>query len=230
MVIIITGIIGNLGTGKTLLMTVLGYRLYNRGYNIYANYKLGFDYTLLKTVEILEEIKTKKKNAMLLDEIWISADARQSMSDRNIIISRMIAQSRKKDCEVLYTAQWISQIESRIKTLTNMLFHPKIFLTDNKGIPVVLKVDIYYREIMGDLDFVKTIYMNTYGIEQLYDTSEIIVPSKETRLKKLIDKYNIDKYRGLKKGELYSRIIIDEGLMKTEAKMIVDYIYSYVGG
>jgi len=225
----IIGVIGNLGVGKTLCITTLGYLLYMNGYSVYANYHIKFPYKYLDSVEILSSIdKKSSKNVLLLDELWVSADSRHSQLDRNIVISRAIAQSRKKRCIVFYTAQWISQVESRIKTLTNMLLHPRIFLVDKNGVPVVLKISVYYREIMGDLQYIKDIYLNTLGMCSLFDTHEIIEPSKEVKLKNYIEKYNKEKFLRLNKGELYSLILIEEGrnINKAEAQTIVDYIFA----
>jgi hypothetical protein len=220
------GIVGNLGCGKTIMMTTMGYMMVNSGYNVYANYHLNFPYTYIDSVDILDLIeKSNNKNVLLLDELWISADSRQTQQDRNIIISRAIAQSRKKKCMVFYTVQWISQIESRIKTLTNMLFHPKIFLADKDGVPIALKVSAYYREIMGDLEYIKDFYLYTYGIHKMYDTAEIIEPAKDVRLLKFIKLYDKEKYSSLRKSELFSIILLDNrSLTKSDAQTIVDYI------
>lgn len=221
----IIGIIGNLGTGKTLLMTLFGYYLQMHGYNVYANYELLFPYIPITDMNILGDMSKDSRNAMLLDEIWISADSRQAMSDRNILLSRVIAQSRKRKCEVFYTAQWVSQVESRIKTLTSVLLHPKIFIADDEGIPAILSVDVYYREIMGDLDYIKTTYVPTYGIEQLYSSEQVIKPSQEKRLQKISEEYIKDNYNvKTTKGELVSILTIEKNLSKADAHLVADYI------
>jgi len=176
----------------------------------------------ISTLENIRDIK-EGKNVLLLDEIWVTADARQSQKYENMLISSMLLQSRKRKCDVFYTTQYINQVDVRIRAITNMIISPSIMFVDKDNIPVIIELKILRRDLYGDMYEKKKVHINTYGAEQLYNTDEII----ETLGENLADKY-MEKYKGWKgyKGELVSLLQFDEGLSNQQAYNIANYIFA----
>lgn len=116
----LVGLMGKMGTGKTHGMTVLGIYLHKMtGAPIYANYTLnGVPYTRISSLKELWQING---GIVLLDELWLSMDAR--MWKDNVAITRFINQTRKKKITLLYTTQHIRQIELRTRNATDILIY-----------------------------------------------------------------------------------------------------------
>jgi len=222
----IYGLIGDIGTGKTMLMTYLGYQMYREGYNIYSNYNLNFKHKYIKNLEDFDDI-VEYPNAFLLDEVWITADSRSSMKKRNISLSRILLQSRKLDSDVLYTTQFINQVDRRIRGISQCIMHPFPLLVDQHKIPVVIGVRVYKRNINGEMIPRKTININVYGSHMLYETKEIVKATESTSLETIIEKYSKE-YVGLKargkKSEMVAKLVFEEGLSKSKAADLATYI------
>lgn len=54
---VLMAVTGNLGSGKTLSLTYLGYRNLMKGLKIYANYHLQMPYEYIGTVKQLDKMK-----------------------------------------------------------------------------------------------------------------------------------------------------------------------------
>lgn len=63
---------------------------------------------------------------MLLDELWHLANSRQSMSLLNDIMTMLLIRSRKKRWRVFYTMQYWTQIDLRIRFITDRFCEPEI--------------------------------------------------------------------------------------------------------
>lgn len=161
----IIGIYGDLGSGKTLFMTLLGYILYNKGYNIMANYHLNFPYQPIN----LQKIEELNKCAILIDELHIFIDSRRSMSKFNQKFSYFILQTRKRGIIFIYTSQFKRSVDLRIRDITDI----SILADKNKKNGKVYYT--YYihsakpRLIKINEDEIKFVY-------DLYDTNQIIQP------------------------------------------------------
>ena len=165
----LTGIIGGLGSGKTLFMTVCGYLEYLTGRSVLSNYHLAFPYNYLKLSEIISKIRNKEQLqnvVLLIDEIHIAFDARCSMSDRNRYGSYFVLQTRKRDVHLYFTSQSIWQVDVRIRENLD-----RLVVCEN------LKNDIFRLTIM---DYTKepalerSVCMHGKAFYNLYDTKEII--------------------------------------------------------
>ena len=225
----IIGILGQLGAGKTLLMTLLGYNLYRQGYKVYANYHLNFPYTYLQDFEDFDNIDVEKENVVLLDEIWTTADARRSLHEPAIQLSKRILQSRKKRSHILYTAQFSRLVDVRIRNITNAIFVVSPLLRDQEGIPVLLMVKVRSRDLEGFMVERGTKLVPCLGAHRLYDTYEVVEGMatdleymRTKQLKKIAEKYQ--DYAHLKKSELISLLCLEENLSKADAQLVANYI------
>jgi len=233
---VLVAILGKLGSGKTLLLTKLGYMAYNEGKKVYADYHLKFDYTYINNLFDITKIENTDDKIFLFDEIWVSADAREFMSKQNIEISRFILQSRKKNFNVISTAQHLDLIERRIRLVNDVILLPKILSrVDNNNLkskPTQLLVEKYMKDILGNYRFINKIIYDVYDICDLYDTTEVIKPMNvqkvyaedfKKKYDKIIKKYVNDK-RKLTKNELKTLLILDENINHSDVDMLCDYI------
>ncbi len=112
------GAMGKMGGGKTRFMTIIGiYMHVITGSPLYANYSLfGVPYTRVKSLKDLWSINN---GIVLLDELWLSMDAR--LWKDNVAVTQFINQTRKKKISLIFTTQHIKQIELRTRNATDIL-------------------------------------------------------------------------------------------------------------
>lgn len=227
----ISGIIGDIGAGKTMLETCFLTLGADSGHKIYANYKLkAIPYTHLGNQADFLAI-TGDKNLIGLDEYWLSADSRRSSSVLNLATTTWGLQSRKIHSDVIITTQGHMQLDIRLRQLIRLWMEPSIALTDKDGKPTMLKVSA--RILKGSSTIDRTFYMPTvlntkrFGVVDIpnsYDSYEIISEidlNPKDQYKKLIKKY--EGYDSGEKG-LAAILEFDENLQKSEAKDLAAYI------
>lgn len=117
----LVGIMGKMGSGKTLSMSILAEYLATRtNSKIYANYDLKMPIHATP-VESLNDITKKENSIFCFDEMWLSMDARQWKD--NVRLTQWVNQTRKKKMIVFYTTQHIKQIEMRARNATDILIY-----------------------------------------------------------------------------------------------------------
>jgi hypothetical protein len=128
----IEGYIGIPGSGKTLSMTVRAYKTRKNYDQIVTNYtvRFGDKVNVLRISDadhlmaVCEHALSGKDNArrlVLLDEVHLIFDARM-WSKVPAEFLRILAQPRKARLDMLYTAQHESQVEKRLRTVTNWMW------------------------------------------------------------------------------------------------------------
>lgn len=108
---------GSLGSGKTTLLTYFAYAEDER--QIYANYHIDKDNCELIDVTDLEMITN---GLILIDEAYLWMDSRLSTTERNRYLSRMAFQSRKRQLDIVMSAQLRGSIDLRIRHLQDVHF------------------------------------------------------------------------------------------------------------
>jgi hypothetical protein len=142
---VIEGYIGVPGAGKTLSMTMRAYK--ERFYydEIWSNYSINFvpgykrspgiHRRFTKPQEFLEMCMSAlyahdgKKRLLLLDEVHLLFDARLWNKVPQEML-QFLAQPRKASVDLLYTAQHESQVEKRLRIVTNYLWLCKMWGRD----------------------------------------------------------------------------------------------------
>lgn len=156
------GIAGDLGSGKTLTLTLLALKSYLDGETIYSNYKLyGIPYVPITDIEQIEEMQS---GFFAADELWLWCDSRVSTSNKNKMISRILIQSRKKGLTIGYTAQGLHQIDKRVRLITDINLFPQI-LDSN-----LLKVRLFKGIAPIGVPF----YFNPILCYPFFNTTEIV--------------------------------------------------------
>jgi len=111
----IIGITGQMGSGKTLFMSILAYAFSLKGVKVYSNYSLKN----AQKLKSLNEMISISNGVLALDEIWLNIDSR--FWYYNVPITRWVNQTRKKNLLVLYTTQNFSQVDVRLRRATDLL-------------------------------------------------------------------------------------------------------------
>lgn len=106
-----------MGSGKTLLMTIIGELFFKNGIPLYANYKLK------NAIEITtrKQLKEIGKGVICLDEFWGDLDSRDPKNNKEL--TRWINQTRKKNILAIYTTQHFKQIDLRARRATNLVIY-----------------------------------------------------------------------------------------------------------
>jgi ABC-type dipeptide/oligopeptide/nickel transport system ATPase component len=185
----ILGIVGEMGSGKTLLMTYFLYGDFLENRQIYSNYHLEFKYSLIKLKELIEKAKHKEqlKNATIgIDEIHIFFESRRSGSKKNIVGSYLVTQSRKRSLDIVYTTQFFYQVEKRIRDNTQYLIRSHKVADDVYQYEFHKRVDTLTIEGGGgEFQLIKTFiirHKSARAIYKLYDTEEVIMDLGEDEL------------------------------------------------
>jgi len=136
----LVAILGNLGKGKTLTLTYLGWNnFFIRRKKIYSNYDLyGIPFTKITTIGSLEalmpleneNVLNKQEVVFLGDELWRWVSARtigkgaKAMKD---LIDRILLGSRKAFVTVIYTTQNLAQVDPWVRRTTDLFIYPILY-------------------------------------------------------------------------------------------------------
>jgi len=177
-------IIGNQGSGKTLLAVKMAYDAYLKGRIIYSNVALKFPYKQLDYNDIIE---CKLINAfVLIDEIHIFLSNRRSMSKVNIeVTDNFINQIRKQNLELVGTTQRLRKVDIKLREEIDYLYNCeryarikntwiKIEHNQNldKKIPIMIMYSIKHLE--NDVEQVDYDFFVGNKLFDKYDTFQII--------------------------------------------------------
>lgn len=164
----VIGIIGRMGSGKTLNMTKWGL-LFQELTKLPAffNYhvKGGHFY------ERLNDVITRQNAIICCDEITTELDSRSWESGKSVKTSHKIVQIRKLNINLLYTTQRWNTVEKRLRENTDYLIMCK-----EKG-KIERIIDVQDGEEMAT-EVITLINEHPELIWNKYDTNEIIDPSK----------------------------------------------------
>lgn len=186
----LTGIEGELGGGKTLLL--VRYLQKENKINkreILTNLTLtGIPYKPLNILELLEN-NTELNNVVLgIDELTVYTDCRMSMSKANRFFSYLVLQSRKRNVDVYYTTQSLGMIESRVVDHTYfIILCEKVYDKFNKLLENYRYYTIFdFRNRLNPK--IKHFVMDIRPFFKFYDTNQIITPIYEYAKEKKVSK------------------------------------------
>jgi energy-coupling factor transporter ATP-binding protein EcfA2 len=181
-------ITGLKGSGKTTLLTALSIALAEEeGKTIYSNYKIKHkNCRFLNIYELITHSEKLENCIIAIDELHEYTDCRNSNSKQNRLIANFFLQSRHHLADIFYTTQFLSQVDVRIRNITDY----KILISgmdvdiDDDDIDDVYELLIF--DSLDDLLSEKTIYLGEYY--KLFDTRERINPFIMSKEK--LDKIN----------------------------------------
>lgn len=185
----IEGYIGVPGAGKTLSMTVRAFKERKLYDEIITNYTLKFPKnsppikhftdaeSLLRLLGNALDNRDGKRRLVLIDEVHLIFDAR-AWSKVPMEFLRILAQPRKASLDMLYTAQHESQVEKRLRVVTNYLHLCQSWgesLSFWLARPLIFWSTCYESfTFRGHQDYGKKIYRFKKRFGRLYDTMEVL--------------------------------------------------------
>ena len=157
----LTLIYGSLGSGKTLLLTILGYYSDKK---VVANFHLNYDY---EEFSMDKFVNARYSNCVLLmDEAYVYLESRLSMSEKNRATSYILFQSRKKNLNLYLTMQLRSTIDIRFRTLADSFIYCQGLTRHG-----------YKYTFMNRNGLTSTVYLpliEATKFYQMYNTNEIV--------------------------------------------------------
>lgn len=164
-------IVGDMGCGKTFLLTLLGYWHYLNGETVYSNYPVNFPHVKIDSIKVLENAKD---GVVLLDEVHLIADSRTAMRRQNRISSIILLKSRKRKLRFYMTSQRPDLIDRRVRDQVTFWLYPspvQLIEYNNMLIPTIYVVDIFERTTFNELEKFATIRVN---LEKLGSIDKIL--------------------------------------------------------
>jgi len=107
---------GPLGAGKTLAMTALGAYCYAGGHTLYAHY----DCVYARPIMSVSHLFRIRNAVLMLDELQSIVDSREFK--KNVDMSQWAVIVRKLGLTILYTTQFLGQVDLRIRHVTSFVY------------------------------------------------------------------------------------------------------------
>jgi hypothetical protein len=177
---VIIAITGQIGSGKTLTLTYLGYSKYKEGKKILSNYRLKYKHEIISK-EVLSHYTDSdtsiKDCTMLIDEMQTVLDCRDSGKKDNKLLSYMILQTRKRGVDLFYTTQQFWNVEIRLRRNTDLLIECRPIYSIVKGKKSLKSILLSFwipsgSEVMTYKG--RKLIKDPSSLFKLYDTYEII--------------------------------------------------------
>ncbi len=166
---------GRRGAGKTLGTTALGKMYSQKGWKVYSNYSVSF--AEKKTNSFFRSIGADsdiQNCVLLLDELQILFDSRNTRDKENKEFGYYLQQLRKKNVIIVGTTQFMDTLEKRIRQQLDIVCCPVIDKGNN--VVSVRFFDVTSLEDSSVPDFVDGRFF-AIPIFKDYDTNEIISTS-----------------------------------------------------
>lgn len=163
-------VLGNLGTGKTLLLTYLSTKIKRK---IYSNYELIIENYVKLEIESL--LNLPNNIDVFLDEAYTWLESRVSGKALNRYLSYILLQSRKRTLDIYCTAQLFSTLDKRFREKADIII--KCEKIKDKGYKYhFFNMNKYSQKVLL-LPFEKAKKYYKY-----YDTNEIVEPYQKSSL------------------------------------------------
>lgn len=224
----IIGLIGNLGRGKTLGMTMLGHYLYHESKlnNVVANYQMDLATHYVTSSNELVEASENVEGIYLLDELWAWMNSRESMENDEMV--ELVLNSRKRGCLIVYTVQDLSQVDKILRNNTDYYGICSHYDATEIGTNHdVAEVQLVSKE--GEIK--KNFKYNAETYYGTYDTTEEISSVKD--VEKLDDIINdiiegLDNNKFNSKKEAWSYLDLHTSLSHSKKDSVVDEAFRRV--
>jgi hypothetical protein len=191
-------IVGNVGSGKTILEVRYAKQDANNGRKIITNLNLvGIPYETFDIEKFLSNDynESLKDASVFLDELTMYMDCRLGSSKQNLLMGYLVLQSRKRGIDIYATMQSLDLVDYKrfVKYVNMIVLCQKMYVTDNKGVTTELETHRQYTIIEMDKyrDNVTNFTMDIRPYFKYYDTNQIISPVMQLRsAKKHAEKTN----------------------------------------
>ena len=112
------------GSGKTLVLTAIGFNEYLLGRRIFSNYHLEYPHTYVSSKE---DLYAMSNGLFLGDELWRWLFSRRAMRrDQQEIIEDFVENIRKRGIDMIYTGHADFTIDKIVRTITGYYMQPSL--------------------------------------------------------------------------------------------------------
>jgi len=170
----LVGLQGRMGHGKTLVMVILMEYLH---YGLKVPLAANFGLLNASRVKAMSDVWAFNSGVMGIDELWLTADARQAAL--NVFFTRLVNQSRKKKMILFYTTQHIRQVDVRVRNATDYL----IFCEKTPAGHWIQIIDWQYREMLRKY---LISFESAERFYNVYDTYEVLQPLVDDGLREAV--------------------------------------------
>lgn len=159
---------GILGSGKTLSTVKEAYRFHvlHPDLKVFSNVPLNVDIfgdSFVPLTSTKQLFGIDEACFVLIDEAWHLADSRQIQSPENKALGTLLLRSRKRNWVVGFTQQWYTQLDLRLRFVTDIWIMPQFFQFVG-----ILQEDIYDLHA----NFLATRFYDGTKFFDLYDTTK----------------------------------------------------------
>lgn len=127
--------------GKTLGMAVKQNQERLRGRQIFANYRPRFPHVEVDSTWLMKHPPELRNCSLGMDEFHVLIDSRNSMSDRNRIITYLVLQCGKRRVSLHFTTQDFGQVDIRLRRFVDRWVIPQ------KVAPDLFVYDVWNRTL-----------------------------------------------------------------------------------
>jgi len=177
----LTVILGNLGSGKTYVMTLL---TYSDNRKILSNYNIKRKNT--KKIDVPDLLDLPDNIISLMDEAYAWIESRVSGSTLNEVLSSILFHTRKTNTDIYLTTPMFSTIDKRFRHQANFIIicsHRNNFNTDNFHF-------LFYDVDNNSYSNWSLTYSEAKQYFNLYDTYEKVESHRKKTLSfKILSKY-----------------------------------------
>ena len=179
----VIGIVGDVGCGKTALLSIYLYDAFLKGIPIIANYRLDFHYLQLG----FDQLADAKPDVLFMayigtDELHQGADSYDFLSTRNRKLSRILTERRKAVATWIFTVQRLGLITKRIRDQVERYILPidddyddvNHSIVDKDGHPTLCAGLFSATVYDANLQVIRSFRYNNHIIKHLYNSREII--------------------------------------------------------
>jgi hypothetical protein len=177
----LVNIVGELGIGKTMSLTYLGWRnWFLKGLKIYSNihlFKIPYIF-----IDGLNKLNNCEEGYVLIDEWWTLYDSRLSRTQKNIAGANILARSRKKHLTYVGTSQVADAVEGRIRKVLDFTFYPMM----NREETIIKLLMFRGGSVKKASHFMKAFYFRTELVKNMFWTDELVETADESKEEEII--------------------------------------------
>jgi hypothetical protein len=165
---VLFGIVGELGAGKTLSLTFLTWKNWLfRKQRIFSNYHLfQIPYTYIDSVEKMDAMR---EGFFCADEFWLWIDSRCARKSVNKVVADILLKSRKRDLTYCFTSQLLELLDKRVRKVMDFTAYPLLNPKES-----ICKVSIFRSGFPNRANYLKTFYFKSGLVFNLYNHREEI--------------------------------------------------------
>lgn len=177
----IIAIKGRPRTGKSLLMTRLGFENYKNGHKVFSNYSViyGKKVTIETMLTMPFQIVDRDFKTLLVQEADKIFDSSKPTSEVNRLLRSLVGQSGKRNLSIFYDTQYLNKVSRDLTTLTEMVIVSSVYVNSGNKEPICFEYEFYEFDGTNLTEYLgmKRFPVNEMKIYfMMYDTFEPTAP------------------------------------------------------